>query len=138
MTKNYFTLFFICLALIAYTQPKKEYYDAEQLKLKSETNIVKGMPHGKHVEYYKSGTISRKGSFYNGKEDSTWYFYYETGNLKATENYLRGKKNGHNRYYFKNGELAQETVFKLNLADSIWTSYYENKIVKTFNFFGSC
>ena len=98
MTKNFFTLLFICLALFAYSQPKKEYYDAEQLKLKSETNIVKGMPHGKHVEYYKSGIISRKGSFYSGKEDSTWYFYYETGNLKASENYFRGKKNGHNRY----------------------------------------
>ena len=96
---------FLLVSFSAFAQPKKEYYDSEQTKLKSESNIVKGMPHGKHVEYYKTGIISRKGSFYSGKEDSTWYFYYETGKLKATENYNRGKKNGHNRYYFKNGEL---------------------------------
>ena len=68
---------FLFLSFSAFAQPKKEYYDSEQLKLKSESNIVKGMPHGRHVEYYKNGNVSRKGSFYNGKEDSTWYFYYE-------------------------------------------------------------
>ncbi|MES2515085.1 MAG: hypothetical protein V4580_13120, partial [Bacteroidota bacterium] len=105
---------FLCLS--AFAQPKKEYYDSEQLKIKSESNIVKGMPHGRHIEYYKNGNISRKGSFYNGKEDSTWYIYYENKILKATESYFRGKKNGYNRYYFKSGILSQETVFNQNLA----------------------
>ena len=122
---------FLFLSFSAFAQPKKEYYDSEQLKLKSESNIVKGMPHGRHVEYYKNGNVSRKGSFYNGKEDSTWYFYYENKVLKAIENYNRGKKNGHNYYYSKTGELAQETVFNQNLPDSIWTSYHENKTVKS-------
>ena len=124
-------LSFLLTSLGVFSQPKKEYYDSEQTKLKSETNIVKGMPHGRHVEYHKNGNISRKGSFYNGKEDSTWYFFYEDKILKAIENYSRGKKSGHNLYYFKNGNLAQETVFKNNLADSVWTSYYENKAVKS-------
>jgi antitoxin component YwqK of YwqJK toxin-antitoxin module len=102
ITTKFYTLIFTLVVLVSYAQPKKEYYDSEQLKLKSETNIVKGMPHDKHVEYYKTGTISRKGSFYNGKEDSTWYFYYENGTVKAIETYQRGNKNGYNRYYFKN------------------------------------
>ena len=131
MYYKFLLISFLFLSFTAIAQPKKEYYDSEQNKLKSETNIVKGMPHGKYVEYYKNGNVSRKGLFYNGKEDSTWYFYYENKGLKATENYKRGKKNGHNRYYFKTGELAQETIFKDNLADSVWTSYYENKIVKS-------
>ena len=130
----YYKLLYIALLFLsfsAFAQPKKEFYDSEQTKLKSESNVVKGMPHGRYIEYYKNGNISRKGSFYNGKEDSTWYIYYENKVLKASEMYNRGKKNGHNHYYFKSGVLSQETVFNQNLADSIWTSYYENKIVRS-------
>src|SRR6478672_8934039 len=101
-------LSFVFISLGAFAQPKKEYYDNEQKIIKSETNIVKGMPHGRHIEYYKNGKVYRRGSFYNGKEDSTWFFYYEDSKLKATENYRRGRKNGHNKYYFKTGDLAQE------------------------------
>ena len=87
MTKKSYYLFisFLFLAFISLAQPKKEYYDSEQTKLKSETNIVKGMPHGRHIEYFKNGNISRKGSFYNGKEDSTCYFFYENKTLKETK-----------------------------------------------------
>ena len=90
--RNPFTIFCFLIAIITDAQPKKEYYDAEQIKIKSETNIIKGIPHGKHVEYYKNGKVSRKGYFFSGKEDSTWYFYYENDILKASENYYRGKK----------------------------------------------
>src|SRR6476469_3406727 len=100
-------ILWLFLGFSSLAQPKKEYYDNEQTKLKSESNIVKGMPHGRHVEYYKNGNISRRGSFYNGKEDSTWYFFYEDKTPKAVENYFRGKKQGHNKYFFKNGSIAQ-------------------------------
>ena len=50
---------FLFLTFSSFAQPKKEYYDSEQTKIKSESNIVKGMPHGKHVEYYKNGNISK-------------------------------------------------------------------------------
>ena len=92
MHYKFLIIAFLFLTLSSLAQPKKEYYDSDQTKIKSETNIVKGMPNGKYVEYYKNGNISRKGSFYNGKEDSTWYIYYENKVLKATENYNRGKK----------------------------------------------
>lgn len=63
--KAYKLLFisFLFLSFSAFAQPKKEYYDSEQLKLKSESNIVKGMPHGRHVEYYKNGNVSEKDHF---------------------------------------------------------------------------
>ena len=86
------------LSIWSFSQPKKEYHDAAQTQLKSETDYLKGMPHGTHTEYYKSGKISRKGFFNYGKEDSTWTFYYEDGKKKAIENYLKGKKWGTNRY----------------------------------------
>jgi len=42
-------LLFLSAALFA--QPKKEFYDAQQTQLKSETDYHKGMPHGSHTEY---------------------------------------------------------------------------------------
>src|SRR5688572_5509538 len=84
-----------------YSQPKKEYYDQQQIHLKSETDYYKGMPHGKYREFYKSGKVSREGSYYYGQVDSVWTIYYDNGQKKAIEGYFRGKKSGTNRYYFK-------------------------------------
>ena len=79
-------------------------------------------------QFYKQTAIIQP--FYNGKEDSTWYFYYENKVLKAIENYNRGKKNGHNYYYSKTSELAQETVFNQNLPDSLY--YKDFKIIYSY------
>src|SRR4051812_18190061 len=95
--------FLVVLSLPLWSQPKQEFYDARQSQLKSETDYYKGMAHGTHTEFYKSGNISRKGIYRYGEEDSLWVFYYEDGAKKAVERYHRGKKNGTNRYYFKNG-----------------------------------
>ena len=86
MHYKFLLISFLFLTFTSIAQPKKEYYDSEQTQLKSESNIVKGMPHGRHVEYYKNGNVSRRGSFYNGKEDSTWYFYYENKILTRNQN----------------------------------------------------
>ena len=112
-------------------QLKKEYYDAEQTQLKSETDYYKGMPHGPYYEYYKNGKVSRKGFYDYGKEDSTWLFYYDDGSLKALERFVKGKKWGTNAYRYKNGQIAQITKFTNNLPDSTWVSFYENGKTKS-------
>src|SRR4051812_46159984 len=117
---SYIFLFF--LSTQVFSQIKKEYHDAKQTQLKSETDYYKGMPHGKHVEYYPSGKISRQGFYNYGKEDSVWTFFYEDGTKKAVERYFRGKKDGTNTYYFKSGKIAQITKYADDLADSTWTS----------------
>ena len=104
----YFSSLFLSLSLSS--QVKKDYYDAEQVHLKSETDYYKGMPHGLHIEYYKSGKVSRKGFYEYGKEDSIWIFYYETGKKKAVENYISGKKWGTNSYYFKSGKVSSDVT----------------------------
>ena len=58
-TQKIIVIAFWMLSFCVMAQPKKEYYDNEQTKLKSETNIVKGMPHGRYIEYYKNGNVSR-------------------------------------------------------------------------------
>src|SRR6218665_451225 len=95
----YFFLLFLSFSALA--QPKKEYHDVRQTQLKSETDYYKGMPHGKHVEYFKSGKVSRRGHYTYGKEDSLWTFFYEDGTKKAVEHYEAGKKSGTSVYYFK-------------------------------------
>lgn len=105
----YFLILFV--PAITFSQLKKEYYDAEQTQLKSETDFYKGMPHGPYFEYYKNGKFLRKGFYHYGKEDSVWTFYFDDGNLKAVERFFRGKKYGTNRYYFKSGKIAQINKF---------------------------
>ena len=126
------------LSLNVSSQLKKEYYDAKETQLKSETDYYKGMPHGVYTEYYQSGNVLSKGYYYSGKlnqylgkEDSIWTFYYEDGTKKARERYEKGKKSGTNVYYFKSGKISQLTKFTDNLADSTWTSFYESGKVKS-------
>jgi uncharacterized protein len=123
--------FFLFISLTIFAQPKKDYFDAQQLQLKTETDYLKGMPHGTHLEYYKSGKLSRRGYYDYGKEDSIWTIYYETGSIKAIEHYLKGKKWGTNTYYYKNAKPAQITHYENDKADSVWTSYHENGNVKS-------
>src|SRR5688572_29517429 len=94
-----FTIVFISLQ--AFGQPKKEYYDANQSQLKSETEYYKGMPHGPFTEFYQSGKVSRRGFYKFGKEDSVWTYLYPNGKKKAIENFVSGKKWGTNHYFFK-------------------------------------
>src|ERR1043165_7058546 len=122
---------FVFISSLAFSQLKKEYYDNEQTKLKSETDYYKGMPHGPYYEYYQNGKVMRKGFYIYGKEDSTWTVYYEDGDVKARENYKNGKKFGTNKYFYKNDQLAQITKFSANplrggdpLPDSVWTAFY--------------
>src|SRR5947207_1123072 len=130
MRALFYTLM-IGLSGVCFGQTKKEYHDAKQTQLKSETEFYKGMPHGLHIEYYPSGKMSRRGFYDYGKEDSVWTFYYEDGARKAIENYLKGKKWGTNTYFFKNGKVAQITKYENDLADSVWTSYHENGKIKS-------
>src|SRR5687767_7146482 len=95
----------------AQAQARKEYHDAKQTQLKSETNYFKGFPYGEHKEYYKNGKLSCVGFYYAGKqshflgkEDSVWTYYYEDGTKKAVEHYDKGLKNGTNLYYYKSGK----------------------------------
>ena len=132
---------FIFLFISSFTissQLKKEYYDAKESQLKSETDYYKGVPYGAYTEYYPSGNVLSKGYYYSGKlshflgkEDSVWTFYYENGIKKAVEHYDNGKKNGTNVYYFKSGKISQLTKFVDNIADSTWTSFHENGKVKS-------
>ena len=125
------SIIFLFISLAISSQPKKEYFDAKQTQLKSETDYYKGMPHGSHAEYYVTGKVSRRGFYDYGKEDSLWAFYYENGTKKALENYLKGKKWGTNVYYFKTGKVAQITRYENDFADSVWTSYFENGQIKS-------
>ena len=127
----YIFLYLVFLYFSLFSQQKKEYFDAQQSQLKTETDYFKGMPHGQHFEYYVSGKPSRRGYYHEGKEDSIWMFYYEDGTKKAVEHYFRGKKWGTNTYYFKSGKIAQITKYNNDIADSTWTSFYENGNQKT-------
>ena len=96
---RYLISLLLLLPAALFSQVKKEYYDAQQTQLKSETDYFKGMPYGAHFEYYQSGKLSCKGHYYSGrsnvfigKEDSVWTYFFEDGTVKVIEYFYKGKK----------------------------------------------
>ena len=124
-------LLFFIFKLNCFSQLKQEFYDAQQTKLKSETDYYKGMPNGAYIEFYKSGNVSRKGFYNYGKQDSIWVVFYEDGSKKAIERFFKGKKWGTNSYFYKSGKLAQLTRYINDLPDSTWTAFYEDGKIKS-------
>ena len=45
-----------------------------------ESKYVKGLPHGKHVEWYNDGIKKVEGIYKSGMMNGYWTFYYENGN----------------------------------------------------------
>ena len=112
-------------------EKKTEYFDEAKKFKKSDESWLNGKLHGKCIYYFKSGKVQRTGYYKEGKEDSLWLFYYETGQLKAQENFFLGKKNGTAKYWYPNGNYFLTCRYVENLADSTWTSYYEDGVLKS-------
>ena len=131
MIRNQLFLLLIVLSAVLQAQPRIEYFDATQTKKRSETEMKYGIPQGRYTEYYESGKINRTGFFNNGKEDSTWILFYETGAKKAIERFDNGKREGVFQYFYKSGKRAQWLHYNYDVADSVWTAWYENGKLKS-------
>ena len=55
-----------------------------------ESKYVKGLPHGKHVEWYNDGKKKVEGIYKSGMMNDYWTFYYENGNVKCEGSYENG------------------------------------------------
>ena len=52
-----------------------------------ESKYVKGLPHGKHVEWYNDGIKKVEGIYKSGMMNGYWTFYYENENVKGEGSY---------------------------------------------------
>ena len=59
-----------------------EYFEAEQVFIKSKTSYKDGKIEGSHEEYYESGQLKSKTSYKDGKIEGPYEEYYQNGQLK--------------------------------------------------------
>lgn len=80
---------------------------------------------------YKKDTLLAEGTVLpTGMYDSSWVFYYPTGEKKSDGEYENGAKNGKWSFYYEDGKKAQTGIYKKDLVDGIWTWYYKNKQIR--------
>jgi antitoxin component YwqK of YwqJK toxin-antitoxin module len=96
-----------------------------------------------------NGKLEQKGSYVNGRPNSTWRWYFENGNLLREEVFLRGKEDGfclelnekgdtiafgeyidgerEGKWFFKDGDVSVSGNFKSGKQDSIWNHFYSDR-----------
>ena len=72
--------------------------------------FLKGLRHGKGIEYYKNGTIKYDGDFVNDKYEGNGKFIYENGEYYIGH-FLNGLKHGKGKEYYKNGTIKYDGDF---------------------------
>ena len=89
---------------------------------------IKGIYYNKLTEVPFTGKIDgkTKGSFKNGKRDSSWLSYWANGKLQSKTNHKNGKLEGSWVSYHLNGQLRDKGQYKNGLKDGSWFSYFGN------------
>jgi uncharacterized protein len=80
---------------------------------KSEVMISNGERHGIYNRFYKSGKLEVKGTYFFGKNDGIWHYYFETGIVKEITKYNMNKTQNHSTY-FTDGKLKNKFLYKNN------------------------
>ena len=91
----------------------------------SETKYVKGVPHGKHIEWNNDGKKTVDGKYKHGKKDGLSTFWYENGQ-KEEGNYTDGKKNGTWMHWDLNGSKILDEKFENGILNGPMISWYPN------------
>ena len=116
--KNYLVLF-LTLTLIACGPPdnkptvKEEFHPNGEMK--NRTNFQPksegGGKHGLREEYFKTGEISGRGHYKNGKRHGLQEQYFKNGQLFVEKPYEFGKPHGLEKRWVQNGQLMSESCY---------------------------
>ena len=82
------------------------------------------------TEYWPNNNKKSEGKRVNGKEDSTWTFWFEKGNISAVINYKEGQIDGKFIYYQSNGAKQQRGTQKDGLYHDSLITYHPNGKMK--------
>jgi antitoxin component YwqK of YwqJK toxin-antitoxin module len=89
-------------------------------------NYKNGLKNGPFEEYSIYGYKLIAGKFTNGEKDSTWTYWYYTGDLEKISNYKNGVLQGKYQYYFDKNRLNVEGYYEAGKKSGIWTWYANN------------
>lgn len=92
-------------------------------------NYKNGLKNGDFEEYSIYGFRLIQGKFLEGEKDSTWNYWYYTGDLEKVSNYKAGKLHGAYKYYYDKNRLNVEGTYTNGKKSGTWT-WYTNKGTK--------
>jgi uncharacterized protein len=75
--------------------------------------------------YYESGKLKAEGYYDNGVKHGSWKYFHPNGILSAEGAYENGHTIGQWKYYHHNGKLSSEGVELEGKKDGYWKLYYE-------------
>jgi len=82
---------------------------------------------------FNNGKLSSIQSYFQGKDNGAWIFYYQNG-LKKTEAFFdKGKRIGEWKYYHENGKLFKVQRYnKQGQKEGVWETFNENgELIRT-------
>lgn len=70
-----------------------------------------GILDGPHLEWYKNGTLKKKGNYTNGKLSGISQVWYESGKLCLNEKYVNGEQHDTLTVYFETGAIRRREIY---------------------------
>lgn len=104
--------------------------------LQRRVSFVNGKENGLDTSFYESGCPQVVRSHIQGVESGTWYFYYDSTKYLAWEmNYYLGEKHGKQIYFASNGDTTLWENYVNGVLDGTKRTYYvDSKIKREVNY----
>ena len=90
------------------------------------SKYLKGLPHGKHSEWYESGKKKLEGHWKNGKKDGLWTYWNKYENVDSSGTYKNGNMNGLWTFLDNNGQKKEEITYEDGEINGLFIGWYEN------------
>ena len=94
--------------------------------LKSSVKFKDNQKHGEYVSYWENGKISSSGYFDNGKMDSLWNFWDQSGNIEGISRWKGDLKHGKWTAFYNSGQIQKESIFHKGKLEGFQFEYHQN------------
>lgn len=101
---------------------KKEYYTASVLK--KITHYKMGLLHGCQTKYSENGNKQLAISYFEGKKDNVWTYYFDNQEIARIEGWDKGIKEGSFITYNATGTIINERYYKKGKPIGIHKEFY--------------
>jgi len=73
--------------------------------------------------FFNTGVIKAQGEYKEGKRTGSWSFFYEDGNTEQKGTYADGRKGGSWKWYYPDGSVKREESFYMGYEDGYYVEY---------------
>ena len=101
---------------------KKEYFS--ESKIKKISHYQNGLLHGCQIRYAKNGNKELEISFYEGKKDGKWTYFFDNQKIARSEEWNKGEKEGAFKTFNNMDLLISEQYYKKGEPMGIHKEYY--------------